>query len=92
MLTEDESDYIKNLTYSYIGHFSKYIYPGAKRIGFSRYTDKVEITSFKNTDNSIALVVLNKNDFSVIYNICINGRFINDSIDGHSIYTYIIKP
>lgn len=90
MLTEDECDYIKNLTFSYIGHFSKFIKPGAKRIGFSRYTDRVEVTSFKNPDNSIVIVILNKNNFDVPYNLCIDNRYVNDIINGHSIFTYII--
>lgn len=91
MLSEDENDYIKNLTFFYIGHFSKFIKPGAKRLGFSKYTDKIEVTSFKNPDGTITIVVLNKNNFGVEYNICINNRFINDYISEHCIFTYIIK-
>ena len=91
MLTEDENDYIKNLTYSYIGHFSKFIKPDSRRIGFSRYTDKLEVTCFKNPNDDIVVVILNKTDFNINFNIAISGRFYNDSIDSHSILTYRIK-
>lgn len=47
---------------SYIAHFSRYIKPGARRIGFSRYTDAVEVTAFQNPDGSIATVLLNRTD------------------------------
>ena len=87
MLNEDSSNYIKNLTYYYIGHFSKFIKVGAKRIAFSKYTDKVEVTSFINPDGCIAVVILNKNDFHVEYNLRIEDKLINDTIENHSIVT-----
>ncbi|MGB8190388.1 MAG: glycoside hydrolase family 30 protein, partial [Chitinophagaceae bacterium] len=42
--------------YYYIGHFSKYIKPGAKRIISSANRDKLQTTAFRNPDSSIALV------------------------------------
>lgn len=91
MLNEDSSNYIKNLTYYYIGHFSKFIKVGAKRIAFSKYTDKVEVTSFINPDGCIAVVILNKNDFHVEYNLRIEDKLINDTIENHSIVTLLIQ-
>ena len=64
MLNKDATNYIKNLSFYYISHFSKYIKSGAKRIGFSRYTNNIEVTAFKNLDNSIAIILLNRNDFN----------------------------
>lgn len=91
MLTEDNSSFIKNLTYYYIGHFSKFIKPQSKRIAFSRYTDKIEITSFKNNDGSIAVVLLNKNDTNYQYNLCIGDNVIHDNLDSHAIVTLVIN-
>lgn len=45
--------------YGHIWHFSHFIKPGAVRIGFSKYTDKLEITAFQNPDN-IVFVLLNR--------------------------------
>lgn len=89
MLNEDASDYIKNLTYYYIGHFSKYIQIGAERIAYSKYTDKLELTAFKNPDNSIIVVIMNKFDWNIDYNIWINDKLIHDTAESHSIATLI---
>ena len=43
MINSGKTDYISNLSYYYIGHFSKFIRPNAKRIGYSRFIDKVEV-------------------------------------------------
>ena len=91
MLNENSDDYIKNLTYYYIGHFSKFIMPNAKRIAFSRYDDRIEMTSFKNPDGSIAIVLLNRNDWNFEYNLCINDIVIHDNLDSHAIVTLVIK-
>lgn len=90
MLNHDNTDYIKNLTYYYIGHFSRFIKPNAKRIAFSKYTDKIEVTSFKNTDGSIVIVLLNRNDTNYEYNLCINDVVIHDNLDSHAIVTLVI--
>ena len=89
MLNKESTDYIKNLSYYYIGHFSRFIKPGAKRIAFSRYTDNIEVTSFINPDNSIAIVLMNKNNFNKEYNLCINGSVIHDNLDSHAIVTLV---
>lgn len=91
MINKEATNYIKNLTFYYIGHFSKYIYSGAKRIAFSKYTDNIEVTTFKNPDNSIAIILLNRNDFNKEYNLCINDIVIHDNLDSHAIVTYLIK-
>ena len=92
MLNESSSDYIKNLTYYYIGQFSKFILPGAKRIAFSRYDDRIEVTAFKNTNNSIIVVLLNRNDWNFEYNLCIGDKVIHDNLDSHAIVTLVIHP
>lgn len=50
----------KRLSYYYIGHFSRYIKPRAVRIGYTRYTDKIEVTAFSNPDGQRVAVLLNK--------------------------------
>lgn len=91
MVNNEKTDYIKNLSFYYIKHFSHFIKPGAKKIAFSKYTDYIEITAFENTDNSIVVVLLNKNNFNKEYNIVINNEVIHDNLDSHAIVSYIIK-
>ena len=91
MLNEDSSDYIKNLSFSYIEHFSKFIQVGAEKIEYSKYTDKLELTAFKNPDNSIVVVIMNKYDWNIDYNLWINDKLIHDSVESHSIVTLTIN-
>lgn len=91
MLNRNNTGYIRNLTYYYIGHFSKYIKPGAKRIGFSKFTNNIEVTAFKNINNSIVVILLNRNNFNQEFNIHLNGKILHDNLDSHAILTYVIK-
>lgn len=50
--------------YCFIGHFSRYIPQGSRRIANSRYTDDLEIASFISPENSKIIVVLNKKEES----------------------------
>lgn len=90
MTNRNKNGYTKMLSFYYIGHFSKYIKPGAKRIAYSSYTDEIEITSFCNKDGSLVVVVLNKNDYSMPYILNIGNDILKDTIEKHSIVTYVI--
>ena len=50
----------KQLSYTYLGHFSKYLLPGAKRIAFTQYTSQLEVTAFLNPDGVIVAVIMNQ--------------------------------
>lgn len=77
--------------YYYIGHFSKFIKPGAKRIISSSNRDKLQTTAFKNTDGSIALVVMNTTDEKIAYKVWMKGQAAPTSALPHSISTIIIE-
>ena len=91
MLNTEKNDYFKRSSYYYITHFSKYIKPGAKRLGFSRFTTNVNITAFKNIDNSIVIVALNDKHYDIDLNFCIDTIIFQDTVHSHSIATYIIN-
>lgn len=90
MLNKNNTNYIKNLTYYYIGHFSKYIKPGAKRIATCKYTDKLEITAFKNKNGHVIIIVLNKTEQTIHYALRMRNQICDDQIASHSIITYQI--
>lgn len=90
MINKEKTDYIKNLSFYYIKHFSNIIKPNAKRIGFSRYSTDIEITVFKNIDNSLAIILLNRNNFNKEYNIVLDNIVIHDNLDSHAIVSYFI--
>ena len=82
--------YKKNASYYYIGHFSKYIKKGAKRIAYSKFTENLEITAFKNSDGKIVVVILNKSDNDEKFTLVLDNKIMNGKINKHSIITYII--
>ena len=61
-------------SYYYIGHFSKFIKPGAKRISCSTNRDKLQSTAFLNPDGKIVVVVLNLSDSKLPYRLWIAGK------------------
>jgi glucosylceramidase len=74
----------------YIGHFSKYIRPGAKRIVSSASRAGLLHTAFKNTDGSIALVLLNTGEAKQTFRIWLNNKVTELECAPHSISTLII--
>lgn len=76
--------------YYYIGHFSKYIKPGAKRIVSSASRDKLLTTAYLNTDGKIAVVVMNNGDAAIPYSLLIKCKGAAITALPHSIATLII--
>ncbi len=77
-------------SYYYIGHFSKFIRPGAKRIISAPSRSQLLTTSFVNTDGKIVVVVMNQSDIKISYNLCIGTKAAEISILPHAIQTLII--
>ena len=75
--------------YYYIGHFSKFIRPGAKRIVSSSSRTTLLSTAFKNTDGSIAVIVMNQTDKSIPYFLWKNGQAAQVTSLPHSITTLV---
>ena len=77
-------------SYFYIGHFSKFIQPGAKRISCSTNRDKLQSTAFLNPDGKIVVVVLNLSDSKLPYRLWIAGKAAPVTSLPHSIMTVVI--
>lgn len=90
MVNTETGEYVKTLPYYYIGHFSRYIKPGAVRIGFSRYTDQLEVTAFKNPAGSLAVIVLNRREKAVPYYLRLENKVCQITAAAHSISTITI--
>ena len=76
--------------YYYIGHFSKFIQPGAKRIVASASRSQLLTTAFKNEDGKIAVVVMNQGNAKTAYFLWINGKAAEITALPHSISTLIL--
>ena len=77
-------------SYYYIGHFSKFIRPGAKRLSTATTANHLSATSFLNQDGSLVVVALNDSDQAVSYFLTIQGRSAEVNIPPHAIQTLVI--
>ncbi len=76
-------------SYYYIGHFSKFIRPDAKRVSSSSSRSSLLTTSFINPDGTIATVVMNKTQDKINYQLRIKGQKVNVIIPPHAIQTLV---
>jgi len=79
-------------SYYYIGHFSKFILPNAKRISSVSSSNNVLTTAFENTDKSIVIVAMNQTDMNQSYRLSLGLSSANGNLQPHSIQTIIINP
>ena len=73
--------------YYFIGQFSKFIRPGAVRIGTSSYTSALETVAFKNPNGETAAVVYNVGSFEMQYILRIHGMLLKRTAPPHSVET-----
>jgi len=85
------NELIYNNEFYYIGHFSKFVKPGARRISVASTKSYLLTTAFQNTDGKIAVIVMNQGDKKQSYLICINGKSVNSTIPERSISTIVIE-
>jgi len=87
---EKDEIYFTPLYYT-MAHFSKYIRPGAVRIGFENPDDTLMITAAQNTDGSIVVVILNMNLESKNMKLTRGDSSVVVQISAQAIQTIIIS-
>lgn len=76
--------------YYYIGHFSKFIEPGAKRVAAASSRSLLETTAFKNKNGKTVVIVMNRSNQSTPYFLWINGEAASLNAPAHSIQTLVL--
>lgn len=76
-------------SYYYIGHFSKFIRPDAKRVSTAVSRSSLLSTSFLNTDGKMVTVVMNQSDKEITYNLIIASEKTIIVIPAHAIQTLV---
>jgi glucosylceramidase len=77
--------------YYYIGHFSKFIRPGARRISSASSRSPLLTTSFVNPDKKMATVVMNQSDKEITYNFIVGAQESKVTIPAHAIQTLVYR-
>ncbi len=84
-------DLIYLSSFYYIGHFSKFIRPGARRIVSSGSRGQLHTTAFLNTDGKIAVIVMNQSDETIPYRLWMGGQAAEVTSLPHSIQTLVVE-
>jgi glucosylceramidase len=76
-------------SYYYIGHFSKFVRPGAKRVASSPSRSQLLSAAFVNPDGKVSVVVMNKSDKKISYYLWVSGNAVEVISLPHSIQTLV---
>lgn len=87
----EDGTYTRNEEYYFIGHFSKFVKPGAKRIKLESTHTSLIATAFINPNGELVVVMHNKSRSTINYTLDINGSKASLSIPGSTSATYVIS-
>ena len=76
-------------TYYYLGHFSRFIDPGALRVSTSASRSTIESTSFQNPNGSMVTVVMNQTNAPINYTLIIEEQEVRTFIPAHAMQTLL---
>ena len=76
-------------SYYYIGHFSKFIQPGAKRISSAASRSQLLTTAFRNPDGKTVVIVMNQGKDKFPYYLWVNGKAAEITALPHSMNTLV---
>lgn len=77
--------------YHTMAHFSKFIRPGAVRIGFKNSDEELMATAATNPDGSIAVVLLNPTEEKKTIQLNLQDQTVQFTITGKAIQTVMVK-
>jgi len=79
-------------SFYYIGQFSRFVHPGARRIDSHGGTGGLETVAFANPDGGLAVVVLNTGAAAATFTLAVEGGSRSCSIPARAIQTYVRNP
>lgn len=85
----DSGELIYTPSYYYIGHFSKFIRPEAKRVSAVSSRSNLLATSFLNADKTLSTVVMNASDKAITYHYYVGEQSAQVTIPAHAIQTLV---
>jgi len=83
----DDGELIFTPSYAYLGHFSRYIRPEARRVSAAASRSTLDTVAFRNADSSVAIVVMNRTGEPQRYRLAIDGLEVLVEIPAHAIQT-----
>lgn len=86
---ENDEVYFTPLYYT-LSHFSRFIRPGATRIGFENTDKRLQVTAALNPDNSISLVIFNPTASDIGFKLYLEDKSTSVEISAKAIQTILI--
>jgi glucosylceramidase len=79
-------------SFYFLGHFSRFIRPGARRVIATSTLDALETLAARNPDGSLAVVALNRSDIPIPFRVTAGGQAAAFELPPHAIATFLIPP
>jgi glucosylceramidase len=76
-------------SYYYIGHFARFIRPGARRVGLGNPRDDLDATAFRNPDGRVIVVAMNRTDSPIPMSVTVGQESVSDKLPAHAIVTLV---
>lgn len=76
-------------SFHYIGHFARFVRPGARRVLCAATRQDLESSAFVNPDGSVATVVLNRTEAAIRFALCVGSTRAQAELPPRSIATYL---
>jgi glucosylceramidase len=89
LIDTDNDALMHQSSYYYIGHFSRFVKPGARRVLCAASRQALETTAFVNPDNSIGVVVMNRTEDAIGFGLRVDDHLTTTELPPRSIATYL---
>ncbi len=77
-------------SYFYIGHFARFVKPGARRILCAANREALEATAFINPDGGVVVVAMNRTERSLAFNLNLDPRGASVALPARSITSLLL--
>ncbi len=91
LVNTDLQEVLYQSSYFYLGHFSRFIRPGAHRVACGSSQESLESTAFLNSDGTVAVVVMNRTDEPIEFVLRTKGLQAETAIPAHGIKTFVFE-
>lgn len=76
-------------SFAYLGHFSRFIKPGARRVLCAATLEALECCAFSNPDGSLAVVALNRTEAAIDFSLRVGDGRYAATLPARAIATYV---
>ncbi len=91
LLADGQGGYTRQSSYWYLGHFARFVLPGAQRVLCAATREALEATAFVNPDGSCVVVAMNRSEEALPFSLAIDGMAWPATLPAHSIASFVAR-